>query len=79
MKKGIVSSIASGIAKLRRSTDGRNMNMSSNSTLLSERSMASNLSLAPEQQSVDFSATTPCVMRKRRASGDTVPFSASKK
>ncbi|KAI8788022.1 rho GTPase-activating protein 11A [Biomphalaria glabrata] len=78
----LVSSIAHGLSKLRRSTDGKGGNMSLNSTQKGEVSITSfQPSTATKQQTQEIpaDAVTPCVMRKRRASGDTVPFSTSKK
>ncbi|CAL1536257.1 unnamed protein product, partial [Lymnaea stagnalis] len=75
---GLVSSIAQGFAKLRRSTDGKNINVSANSSCRGEMSIASNSS-ASQSEEMSLNPVTPCVMRKRRASGDNVPFSASKK
>ncbi|RUS86534.1 hypothetical protein EGW08_005673 [Elysia chlorotica] len=77
---GIVSSIAQGIAKLRRSTDGKSINMSSNSTFRGELSLASDSSqLSQTQDYSSMSDATPYIMRKRRASGDNGPFTSSKK
>uniref|UniRef100_A0A2C9LE60 Rho-GAP domain-containing protein n=1 Tax=Biomphalaria glabrata TaxID=6526 RepID=A0A2C9LE60_BIOGL len=75
---GFVNSIANGLAKLRRSTDGKGVNMSLNSTQRGELSHASSGN-ANQMQEMLTNTVTPCVMRKRRASGETVPFSASKK
>ncbi|KAK6997916.1 rho GTPase-activating protein 11A [Biomphalaria glabrata] len=78
----LVSSIAHGLSKLRRSTDGKGGNMSLNSSQKGEVSITSfQPSTATKQQTQEIpaDAVTPCVMRKRRASGDTVPFSTSKK
>ncbi|GFO32300.1 rho GTPase-activating protein 11a [Plakobranchus ocellatus] len=76
---GIVSSIAQGIAKLRRSTDGKSINMSSNSTFRGELSLSSDVSTLSQTQDISISDATPYIMRKRRASGDAVPFASSKK
>lgn len=75
---GFVNSIANGLAKLRRSTDGKGVNMSLNSTQRGELSHACSGN-ANQMQEMLTNTVTPCVMRKRRASGETVPFSASKK
>ncbi|XP_005095441.1 uncharacterized protein LOC101862256 isoform X2 [Aplysia californica] len=74
---GLVNSIAN---KFRRSTDGKSINMSSASTFHGEMSLASNTSMDASRMLEESSAnlTTPHI-RKRRASGDTVPFSATKK
>ena len=88
---GIVSSIARGMSKLRRSTDGKGLNsvnMSNSSGYPGELSLTSNNSLDTGQigdPGMDASQphqppliNTPHI-RKRRLSGDAVPFSASKK
>ncbi|XP_046564919.1 rho GTPase-activating protein 11A-like [Haliotis rubra] len=74
--QGIVSSIANGLAKLRRSTDGKNGNSSQNITTASNES-AQSLSGSLEQP--HYPTTTPVVIRKSKASGEVIPFSASKK
>lgn len=76
---GIVSSIAQGIAKLRRSTDGKSVNMSSNSTFRGELSLASDYSNLSQTQDYSVNETTPYIMRKRRNSGEAGPFTSSKK
>ncbi|XP_052105522.1 uncharacterized protein LOC127738356 [Mytilus californianus] len=84
---GIVSTIAQSITKWRRSTDGKtnnvsNLSQASNISDYSHVSTKCNKSTAVHedpQQPVDLSAATPVVMRKRKASGDVVAFSTSKK
>ncbi|XP_071163331.1 rho GTPase-activating protein 11A-like isoform X2 [Mytilus edulis] len=83
---GIVSTIAQSITKWRRSTDGKtnnvsNMSQASNISDYSHVSTKCNKSTAVHEdpQPVDLSAATPVVMRKRKASGDVVAFSTSKK
>nr|KAG5692522.1 hypothetical protein BaRGS_018727 [Batillaria attramentaria] len=84
--QGLVSSIGRSIAKLRRSTDGKN-----NLTSSSQMSLSNESGMASQSQSQSLSKTqetslppsapsaTPVVMRKRKASGEGVPFSATKK
>ncbi|XP_046351286.2 uncharacterized protein LOC124131838 [Haliotis rufescens] len=74
--QGIVSSIANGLAKLRRSTDGKNGNSSQNMTTASNESAQS---LSGSLEHTHYPTTTPVVIRKRKASGEVIPFSASKK
>ncbi|KAK3093419.1 hypothetical protein FSP39_015445 [Pinctada imbricata] len=90
--QGILSTIASSMSKWRRSTDGKSGNLSqaSNMSTMSQYSNMSQMSNKHDQssmvqnttqQSVDLPASmaTPVVIRKRKASGDGHPFSASKK
>ncbi|XP_076464464.1 uncharacterized protein LOC143296429 [Babylonia areolata] len=86
--QGIVSSIGRGFAKLRRSTDGKNTSATCSSEYqegeavqipqsesLSVTQPPLELSLPPQDQPI----VTPVVMRKRRMSGESVPFSATKR
>ncbi|XP_050406492.1 rho GTPase-activating protein 11A isoform X2 [Patella vulgata] len=77
--QGFVSSIANGIAKLRRSTDGKeaktgNITQSSSCSI---NTTANECSIS--QNATEHPLTTPVVMRKRKASGEVIPFSATKK
>lgn len=86
---GIVSTITQSLSKWRRtSSDGKSnlsqqshgsnaSQMSNNASHVSAKS--TDQSLASIQKSIDMTAATPILMRKRKASGETVPFSASKK
>ncbi|ESO84455.1 hypothetical protein LOTGIDRAFT_236248 [Lottia gigantea] len=93
--QGFVSTIAHGIAKLRRSTDGKEHtkhgtgNTSSTQGNTTQGSTCS-INLTANECSISQNnittdqpppciAATPVVMRKRKASGDFVPFSATKK
>nr|KAG5693919.1 hypothetical protein BaRGS_008188 [Batillaria attramentaria] len=88
--QGLVSSIGRSIAKLRRSTDGKNnLTSSSQMSLSNESGMASQSQCHSQSQSQSKTqetslppsapSATPVVMRKRKASGEGVPFSATKK
>lgn len=85
---GIVSSIAQSITKWRRSTDGKTGNVSniSQASNISDSSHLSNkfnkstaCTTHHEHKHIDLTAATPVVMRKRKASGEAVAFSTSKK
>lgn len=85
-----MSSIAQSITKWRRSTDGKTGNMSQTSNL-SQVSNTSHLSVRQNESAVEHGhpplppgqiglpTCTPVLMRKRKASGEINPFSASKK
>ncbi|XP_060077126.1 uncharacterized protein LOC132556708 [Ylistrum balloti] len=89
--QGLVSTIAQSITKWRKSTDGKagNMSQASNMSQTSAYSNMSHASMAHDQSTVAQAPTclptdaecmaTPVVMRKRKASGETLPFSAHKK
>ncbi|XP_033733741.1 uncharacterized protein LOC117322904 isoform X2 [Pecten maximus] len=89
--QGLVSTIAQSITKWRKSTDGKagNMSQASNMSQTSAYSNLSHASMAHNQSSVVQAApclptdaecmATPVVMRKRKASGEMLPFSAHKK
>ena len=86
---GLVSNLSSSFSKWRK--DGRghnNSNLSDKSSMVSYTSydqvdvtVTSQMSdeLSPDLHQVMLSDVTPKVMRKRKASGEMVPFSASKK
>lgn len=81
---GIVNTIAQSITKWRRSTDGKtgnvsNLSQASVSSDYSQVSTKCNKSTVINEVSVDLTAATPVVMRKRKASGDVAAFSTSKK
>lgn len=78
---GIVNTIAQSITKWRRSTDGKTGNVSnlSQASNISDISTKCNKSTVINEVSVDLTAATPVVMRKRKASEDVVAFSTSKK
>ncbi|KAL8622847.1 hypothetical protein ACOMHN_026968 [Nucella lapillus] len=87
--QGIVSTIGRGLNKLRRSTDGKNTSATTSGLDSQDSEMAqtsqseslwvsqgpAELSLPPQDQVM----ATPVVMRKRRMSGDNMPFSATKR
>ncbi|XP_041351525.1 uncharacterized protein LOC121370398 [Gigantopelta aegis] len=73
--QGLVSTIANGLAKLRRSTDGKNVSTTQPGTAHNNESTQS---LPSRLEHASHHMVTPVVIRKRKVSGD-VPFSASKK
>lgn len=89
--QGLVSTIAQSITKWRRSTDGKagNLSQASNMSQSSAYSNTSHTTMAHDQSSVVQAPSclptdaecmaTPVVIRKRKASGETLPFSAHKK
>lgn len=81
---GVISTIAKSVTKWRRSTDGKsNTSQASNMSTVSQYSNKSQISTKANSSNIqptqtDFTAATPVVIRKRKASGE-MPFSASKK
>ncbi|OWF55189.1 uncharacterized protein LOC110463103 isoform X2 [Mizuhopecten yessoensis] len=89
--QGLVSTIAQSITKWRKSTDGKagNLSQASNMSHTSAYSNMSHASMAHDQSSMAHAPpslptdaecmATPVVIRKRKASGEMLPFSAHKK
>jgi hypothetical protein len=88
---GLVSSIGRGLSKLRRNSEGKNTSATASSYSLASDSDATMATTQPiTSKSMPAAsyrpgdgdmlpATTPVVMRKRRMSGETMPFSATKR